>query len=71
MQEINYTKRTDPAREALRAEFPPVRRAFVKDLAENHAAALREAGMSDADIALMAKRRVPSGYWKGRCRTRR
>jgi hypothetical protein len=62
MQDISYTKRTDAAREALRAEFPPVRRDFVKDLAGNRAAALREAGMSDADIALMAKGRVPSGY---------
>jgi hypothetical protein len=63
MQEINYTKRTDAAREALRAEFDSsVRKAFVKDLAENHAAALRQAGMSDADIAMMARGRVPQGY---------
>lgn len=63
MQEISYTKRTDAAREALRAEFDSsVRKAFVKDLAENHAAALRQAGMSDADIAMMARGRVPQGY---------
>jgi hypothetical protein len=62
MVEISYTKRTDAAREALRAEFPPVRRAFVKDLAENHAATLRDAGMSDVAVAMMAKGRVPSGY---------
>jgi hypothetical protein len=46
----------------LHAEFPSVRTAFVKDLAENHAAALRDAGMSDADIIMMAKGRIPSGY---------
>jgi len=62
MQEISYTKRTDAAREALRDAFPPVRRAFVKDLAQNHAAELREAGMSEGDIAMMAKGRVPEGY---------
>jgi hypothetical protein len=63
MQEISYTKRTDAAREALRAEFDSsVRKAFVKDLAENHAAALRQTGMSDADIAMMARGRVPQGY---------
>jgi hypothetical protein len=62
MEEISYTKRTDAAREALRAAFPPVRRAFVKDLAQNHAAVLRDAGMTDSDIAMMAKGRVPSGY---------
>ena len=63
MQEISYTKRTDAAREALRAEFDSsVRKAFVKDLAENDAAALRQAGMSDADIAMMARGRVPQGY---------
>jgi hypothetical protein len=41
----------------LHAEFPSVRTAF-----ENHAAVLRDAGMSDADIAMMAKGRIPSGY---------
>jgi hypothetical protein len=62
MQEVSYTKRADAAREALRDAFPPVRKAFVKDLAENHAGALRDAGMSDADIAMMAKGRIPAGY---------
>ncbi len=62
MQEISYAKRTDAAREALRADFPPIRRAFLKDLAENHTATLRDAGMSNSDIAMMAKGRVPSGY---------
>jgi hypothetical protein len=62
MQKVSYTKRADAAREALRDAFPSVRKAFVKDLAENHTAALREAGMSDADIAMMAKGRIPQGY---------
>jgi hypothetical protein len=63
MEEISYTKRTDAEREALRAEFnKSVRKAFVKDLAENHTAALRDAGMSDEDIALMADGQVPSRY---------
>jgi hypothetical protein len=62
MQDISYTKRTDAARDALRAAFAPVRRAFVKNLAEHHAAALRDAGLSSNDIALMAKGRVPDGY---------
>lgn len=34
----------------------------MKDLANNHAAALHDAGMSDGEIAMMAKGRVPSGY---------
>jgi len=62
MHEISYTKRTDAAREALRDAFPPVRRSFVKDLAENHAAELSDAGMSKGDIAMMAKGRIPEGY---------
>jgi hypothetical protein len=62
MEEISYTKRTDAEREALRAQFEPVRTAFVKDLAENHATALRDAGMSDEDIARMAKGDMPEGY---------
>jgi hypothetical protein len=62
LQEISYTKRTDAAREALRDAFPPVRKAFVKGLAENLTDALRQAGMSDADVAMMAKGRIPKGY---------
>jgi len=42
MEELTYTKVTAEVREALRAEFPSVRRAFVKDLAENHVAELRD-----------------------------
>jgi hypothetical protein len=63
MQEINYTKRTNAAREALRADFnKTVRKDFVKDLAENHAGELRRAGISEDDIAIMANGRVPDGY---------
>jgi hypothetical protein len=62
MQEISYTKRADAAREALRSEFLPVRRAFMKELATNHVPELRDAGMSRGDIAMMAKGRVPEGY---------
>jgi hypothetical protein len=62
MQDISYTKRTDAARDALRSTFAPVRRAFVKNLAENHAAELRKAGLSSKDVAFMAKGRVPDGY---------
>ena len=62
MEEISYTKRTDAEREALRAQFEPVRDAFVNDLAENHAAALRDAGISDEDIARMVKGDMPEGY---------
>jgi hypothetical protein len=62
MEEISYTKRTDAAVKALRAEFAPVREAFVKDLAENHAAALRDAGMSDEDIAKMASGELRPDY---------
>ena len=62
MEEISYTKRTDAEREALRVRFAPVREAFMKDLAENHAAELRAAGISDADVALMADGKVPSDY---------
>jgi hypothetical protein len=39
-----------------------VRKEFVTDLAENHAAALRDAGISDGDIATMAKGEVPWHY---------
>jgi hypothetical protein len=63
MEEISYTKRTDADRVALRTQFDnSVRKAFVKDLAENHAAELRAAGLSDADIALMAKGELQSRY---------
>jgi hypothetical protein len=62
MEDVSYTKRTDAARDALRSAFPPVRRTFVKDLATNHVAELRDAGMSSKDIALMKNGRVPDGY---------
>ena len=62
MEEISYTKRTGAAVKVLRAQFEPVREALVKDLAENHAAALRDAGMSDEDIATMAVGQVPPDY---------
>jgi hypothetical protein len=63
MEEISYTKRTDAEREALRAQFnKSVRKAFVEDLAENGTSALRDAGMSDEDIALMSEGKVPSNY---------
>jgi hypothetical protein len=63
MEEISYTKRPNAEREALRAKFDDsVREAFVKDLAENHAAELRDAGISDADIVMMTQGNVPEGY---------
>jgi hypothetical protein len=62
MEKISYTKRTGAAVKALRAQFEPVREAFVKDLAENHTAALRDAGISDENIATMAEGDVPRGY---------
>jgi hypothetical protein len=63
MEEISYTKRPDAAREALRVKFDSsVRKAFVKDLAENHATELRDGGISDEGIALMAKGKVPDDY---------
>ena len=39
-----------------------MREAFLNDLAENHAAELRDAGMSDTDIAEMAKGNAPESY---------
>src|SRR5262249_39922870 len=45
-----------------RAKFKPVREAFMKDLAENHVAELRGAGVSEEDIANMAEGEVPEGY---------
>jgi hypothetical protein len=63
MEEISYTKRADAEREALRVKFDDsVREAFVKDLAENHATELRDAGISDEGIALMVKGKVPDNY---------
>jgi hypothetical protein len=62
MEEISYTKRPDAEREALRVKFESVREAFVKDLAENHASELRDAGISDEGIALMEKGKVPDNY---------
>jgi len=63
MQEIKYVKQTAEVREALRVEFNTVvRKNFMKDLAENHVAELRDAGMSAGDIAMMKEGRVPSGY---------
>jgi hypothetical protein len=59
---IQILDRLDAAREALRAEIAPVRKALEKDLAKNHAATRREAGMTDADLALIAKGRIPLGY---------
>jgi hypothetical protein len=63
-------------REAFRAEIPPVRKAFEDNLAKNHTATLREAGMSDADIANgegadTVGLSVRPGSWNGRCRIRR
>jgi hypothetical protein len=62
MQAISYTKRTDAAREALRSAFPAVRRAFVKGLAANHVAELRQAGLSQDEIGRLARGLIPRGY---------
>lgn len=72
-RQIQILDRLDAAREALRAEIPPVRKAF--DLAKNHAATLREAATSDADIAngegADTVGSVRPGSWNGSCRIRR
>jgi hypothetical protein len=62
MEEISYTKRTPAEVEKLRDQFERARKAFMNDLAENDTAELRDAGMSDEDITLMAKGQVPGDY---------
>jgi hypothetical protein len=62
MEVISYTKRADAEVDKLRDQFDRVRKAFMKDLAENDTAELRDAGVSDEDIASMANGRVPKDY---------
>ena len=62
-RQITYVKRTDAARDALRAAFNKTERAaFLKGLGQKNVAELRRAGLSDADIALVAKGDVPPGF---------
>jgi hypothetical protein len=63
---LEYVKRSDEARTALRNEFEnKVRKAFLKDLANDPAKldALKKAGITDAEIAAM-KNGVPPGAFQ-------
>ena len=61
---LNYTKRPDADRIALRGKFPTVRTRFLKHLANDPTkhAALRKAGLSDKQIGVMKKGVQPDGY---------
>lgn len=63
MEPLSYTKRSPERTAELRSEFDGgVRRDFLQDLGANQADALREAGMTEAQIARIASGRVPQGY---------
>jgi hypothetical protein len=64
LTDLAYTKRPPADVAKLRSQFASVRKQFVKDLAADPAKAahLRKIGMSDADLALMAKGGVPKLY---------
>jgi LysM repeat protein len=62
---IEYVKRSEVELQGLRSAFNSGGRAtFLKDLATDPAKveALRKAGLSDADIGIMAKGNVPAGW---------
>ena len=64
LTDLAYTKRPQADVAKLRGQFASVRKQFVKDLAADPAKAahLKRIGMSDADLALMAKGGVPKLY---------
>ena len=64
LTDLAYTKRPQADVAKLRNQFASVRKQFVKDLAADPAKAahLKKIGMSDADLALMAKGGVPKLY---------
>lgn len=60
---ITYVKRSDADRDALRAVFNKTERAaFLKELGRKNVAELKRAGLSDADIALVARGNLPQGW---------
>jgi hypothetical protein len=62
---LEYVKRTDAAREALRSEFNnTVKKAFLKDLGNDAAKleALKKAGLSPSEIADLKKGIQPEGF---------
>lgn len=60
---ITYSKRAPKDAHALRATFESgVRRSYLQHLGTEHPEVLREAGMTDAQIARVASGRVPQGY---------
>lgn len=63
-QEIVYNKRAPEDTAQLRKDFNTVRKNYLKDLANDpeKVKLLKEAGLSDADIALMKNGNVPIGW---------
>jgi hypothetical protein len=60
---ISYSKRAPEDAHALRATFDArVHKAFLRHLGAEQPEVLREAGMTDAQIARVASGRVPQGY---------
>lgn len=65
VRRVDYTKRPRDEYNQLRRDFDNTGRAsFVRDLAGDpqKAARLREAGLSDADISMLADGRIPAGW---------
>jgi hypothetical protein len=64
LTDLAYTKRPQADVAKLRSQFASVRKQFVKDLVADpvKAAHLKKMGMSDTDLALMAKGGVPKLY---------
>lgn len=64
LTDLAYTKRPPADVARLRSQFAAVRKQFVRDLAADPAKAahLKKIGMSEADLALMAKGGVPKLY---------
>ncbi len=63
--QLQYTKRTSAAREALRRKFDSTeRKSFIKSLGNDAAkrAALKKSGLTDAEIDEMGKGVRPKGY---------
>ena len=64
LTDLAYTKRPQADVAKLRSQFASVRKQFVKDLVADPAKAahLKKIGMTDTDLALMAKGGVPKLY---------
>ena len=60
--EVSYTAASKKHIKKMRHEFTKMRKAFLKELAATHVDALKQMGLSDKMIALVAKGDAPNGF---------